>query len=218
MYKIISTVLFLIVMVISVDTRAADNLKLTSYDAASKLPAKFFDLGGGSELASEKYKDDDGNVRTDKTYYTASHSYKSTYKLKEISKILNPASGRLGTLFEETTVSTKSAKEALFNVQMTISTPLKDFDCESILKYQTYKKNEKDVFLFSFSGFNMVFTRMIIKVELKEIGSMTEVRLSQVSAIKGSTITKLNTYWVLGKFEKALKANLQKLKSGIGGI
>lgn len=217
MYKIISVLLFLIVMVVSVDTRAGDNLSLIKYDTASKIPSTLYTLGGGEVMEKQTYKDDDRDVRTDKTYYTATHSYKSTFKVKDISKILNPALGRLGSLFEETVVK-KSSKANLFDVMMTISTPFKDFDCSSLLTFKNYMDGKQNVFLYSFSGFNMVFTSMTIKIEVEEVGSETKVKLSQISAVKGSTITKLNNYWALGQFEKSLKANLRKLKNGVGGF
>lgn len=216
MYKLLSALLFFIVLVISVDTRAADNLSLKSYDSYSKIPSAFSILGGGAVLETATYKDDDGKTRTDKTFYTASHSYKSTYKPKDISKILNPALGSLGSLFKETTVK-KSKRAGAFDVMMTISTPFKDFDCASVLSYKNSVAGAKEVFVYSFSSFNMVFTSMTIKIEMEEVGSSTNIKLTQIAAVKGSTITKLNNYWALGQFEKSLKANLQKLKSGVGG-
>ncbi len=67
----------------------------------------------------------------------------------------------------------------------------------------------------------MVFTSMTIKVEVEEVGSTTNIKLSQISAVKGSTMAKLNSYsffGALGQFETGLKDNLKKLKSGVGGI
>ncbi len=130
MYKLLSAFLFLIVLVISVDTRADDNLSVKRYVDATKIPGTFYNLGGGSAMVKQTYKDDDGDVRTDKSYYTASHSYKSTYKAKDISKMLNPATGKLGSLFEETRVR-KSTKGSTFDVNMIISTFIADFDCVS---------------------------------------------------------------------------------------
>lgn len=216
MYKLLSALMFLIVLVVSVDTRAADNLSLKSYDSYSDVPAPFKTLGGGVVLDTLSYKDDSGASRTDKTFYTASHSYKSTYKSKDIAKILNPGEGRLGSLFEDTTVSLNKSKS--FDVLMTISTPLKDFDCASKLVYKNTSEGIKNVFVYSFSGFNMVFTSMTIKIEMEEVGPTTNIKLTQIAAVKGSTMAKLEKYWAVGQFEKALKANMQKLKKGVGGI
>jgi hypothetical protein len=64
----------------------------------------------------------------------------------------------------------------------------------------------------------MVFTSMTIKVEAEEVGSVTNIKLSQIVAVKGSTMSKLASYWATGQFEKSMKTNLRKLKNGVGGF
>ena len=68
------------------------------------------------------------------------------------------------------------------------------------------------------SSFNMVFTSLTIKKEAEDVGSATNIKLSQIAAVKGSTMTKLASYWSTGLFEKSMKTNLRKLKSGVGGF
>lgn len=132
MFKIISALLCLGILMISAETRAADNLTMTKYTHSSKLPESFFNMGGGKNMAYKTFKDDEGKSRTDKIYYTTTHSYKSTFRAEEVAKLLNPASGRLGTLFADTEVK-RSSNSGVFNVMMDISTPLKTFSCASTL-------------------------------------------------------------------------------------
>ena len=73
-------------------------------------------------MVNKTYKDDEGNVRTDKSYYTAIHSYESSYQLSDILQILNPMTGRLGPLLKDTSVN-KAAQMGMFDVIMTIATP-----------------------------------------------------------------------------------------------
>ncbi len=47
----------------------------------------------------------------------------------------------------------------------------------------------------------MVFTSLTIKEEAEEVDS---------------TMTKVASYWSTGQFEKSMKTNLRKLKSGVG--
>jgi hypothetical protein len=217
MFKVLTGFLFFLVLVISADTRAGDNLTFTKYNVASQIPVAFYNLGGGDAMVNKTYKDDERNVRTDKSYYTATDSYQSSYKLGDIVQILNPMSGRLGSLFKDTSVN-KAAQMGMFDVMMTIATPFKNFDCASSLSFKNYKEGKKEIFLYTFSSFNMVFTSLTIKVEAEEVGLATNIKLSQIAAVKGSTMTKLASYWATGQFEKSMKTNLRKLKSGVGGL
>lgn len=217
MFKIFSALLCLGMLMVSVDTRAADNLTMTKYTNSSQLPESFYNLGGGNAMASKTYKDDDGKARTDKVYYITTHSYKSSYKMEDVARLLNPAAGRLGSLFEDTEVN-KSSNTGVFNVLMEISTPIKNFSCASILNFKNSQEGKKNVFVYTFSNFNMVFTDLVIKVELEDLNSELKVKVSQIAALKGSTYTKLSNYFAVGKFEKSMKLNIKKLKDGVGGI
>ena len=119
------------------------------------------------------YKDDSANDRSDKAYYTTTHTYNSFYPLTEISRTLNPINGRLDTLFKET------------------------------ISFNSETKLNKKIFSYSFTNFNMVFTDMVIQIELEEVGSVVKVKLSRIFA--------------LGKFESAMKLNIKALQQGIGG-
>ncbi|MBA2404622.1 MAG: hypothetical protein H0V66_07615 [Bdellovibrionales bacterium] len=215
--KILSALLCLMVLIISADSRAADNLTLNKHTDSSQLSPTFFNLGGGAAMSDKTYHDDDQKTRTDKVYYTSTHSYNSNYSSKEIAMILNPSTGRLGNLFEDTKVE-KSSKSNGFNVMMGISTPLKTFDCASTLTFKSFKSSGKDIYVYTFSNFNMVFTGIVIQVEVEEVGPETKIKLFQIAAVKGSTYDKLKSYLAVGKFEKALKVNIRKLKDGVGGI
>lgn len=217
MLKKLSVLLSFAVILFSIDSRAADNLTLTKFTHSSQVPGDYMALGGGSAMSGKTYKDDEGKVRSDKIYYTISHSYNSTYKMSDISKIMNPASGRLGSLFADTQVN-KSSKVGSYDVMMEISTPLKDFECGSSMTFKNALDGKKNVYTYSFTNFNMVFTDMVIKVEVEEVGPSSKIKLSQIVAVKGSTYDKLKTYFAIGKFEKAMKENIRKLKDGVGGI
>lgn len=195
----------------------SDNLVLSKYTNISDVPETFLKITDAQNMATKSYLDDDGNLRTDKIYYTISDNYLSTLKVSDLLKMLDPASGKLGSLFEETTVN-KASLVGTFNVMMVISTPLKDFDCESILKVKRFKEGAKDVFIYTFTDFNMVFTNMAIRVEVEQRGAYTSIAMKQIAALKGSTHTKLKNYFAVGKFEKAIKGNLQKFKDGVSGI
>ncbi len=217
MLKIISSFLFLGILILSSEGYAGDNLTLSKYTQPAKVPDLFLALGGGQSMTSRTYKDDDNNVRTDKVYYTTTHSYKSTYKASDIAKLVNPSFGKTESLFEETQI-TKSAKTGFFDVVMDISTPFKNFSCASNLNFKNFKEGNKNVFIFSFSNFNMIFTDMVIKVEVEEQNSGTKVMVYQIAAMKGSAYKKLDSYFAIGKFEKAMKQNIRRFQSGIGGI
>lgn len=217
MFKTFGALLFLFALVVSADSRAADNLVLTRYMEASEVPSSFLSLGGGSNMTSKSYQDDDNKKRSDKVYYTTTHSYSSSYRMEDITRLMNPADGRLGDLFEETTIA-RSAAAAIYDVMMGISTPIKNFDCASKLSFKNFKSGAKNVFVYSFSNFNMVFTDMVIQVEVEAAGSGTKIKLSQIAAVKGSTYSKLKRYLAVGKFEKALKENIRKFKDGVGGV
>ena len=105
MFKILGGFLFFMAFLISADTRAGDNLTLKRYNQASQVPVSFFYVWGGDVMVNKSYKDDEGVIRSDKSYYTGTHSYLSSYKLSDILQILNPMSGRLGSLFNDTSVN-----------------------------------------------------------------------------------------------------------------
>lgn len=92
---------------------------------------------------------DEGKTRTDKIYYTTTHSYESSFKTEDVLRILNPSDGRLGSLFEDTTVN-KGTKSGTFKVMMNISTPLKDFNCESILTFKKSNNGNKHIFTYAY--------------------------------------------------------------------
>ena len=50
------------------------------------------------------------------------------------------------------------------------------------------------------------------------MNSKLRVKVSEIGALKGSTYAKLDNYYAVGKFVKAMKANVRKLKDGVGGI
>jgi len=203
-------------MLVSTDTRAADNLEFNKYFHSTDMPKVFYNFGGAASMANKKYSDDDGKQRSDKVYYTISHIYRSSFKVSDLDQMLNPSSGRLGYLFEDTEVK-KSKTLDSFDVLLEISTPLKNFICENILTFKKFKSSGKDTYQYTFSHFNMVFTDMVIQVEVQAEGSESLIVVSQVAAVKGSTYEKLKTYFAVGKFEKALKLNLSKFKYRIGG-
>jgi hypothetical protein len=217
MFKTFSALMCLITLVLSADSRAvSDNLTLTKYMNSSEVPSSFLGLGGGQGMVNKSYRDDDDKSRTDKIYYTTSHSYNSSYRAEDVARLMNPADGRLGNLFEDTSVSKSSG--AGYSVMMEISTPIKRFNCASTLNFKNFKSGNKNVFVYHFSNFNMVFTDMVIQVEVESVGANTKIKLSQIAAIKGSTYSKLKSFLAVGKFEKALKENIRKFKDGIGGV
>lgn len=214
MSKILSALLLLI----SLNTvLAADNLTLTKHKDASSIPKEALAMGGGQAMINRTYTDDDQVKRADKVFYTTTHSYNSNLRIDDLRDLLDPSGDRLETLFDKTSVK-KSSRAGLYDVNMEISTPIKDFDCGSILNFSKVKKGNKEVFTYTFSNFTRVFTDMTIQVEIEGVGSGSKVRLSQIAAVKGSTIGKLKMFLAVGKFEKALKGNLQKFKAGVGGI
>jgi hypothetical protein len=217
MLKFIAAILCLGSLFTLADTRAADNLTLTKYGQSSLVPEAFLSLGGGSAMANRTYKDEDGKIRSDKIYYTMTHSYKSTYKMEDVANLLNPSSGKIGSLLHNTDVK-RSSKVGIFEVLMEISTPIKDFLCSSVLSYKNSQEDKKNVFVYSFTNFNMVFTDMVIRVEVEEVKSELQVKVTQISALKGLTYDKLKTFFAVGKFEKSMKENIKKLKDGVGGI
>ena len=203
-------------LVVAVDTRAAENLIINKYLNAYEIPQAFLELGKGQEMMQKIYKDDSDNDRSDKVYYTTTHTYNSFYPLTEISRTLNPINGRLDTLFKDTIVK-RTNTSGIFNVLMEISTTLKNFDCESNLSFKSETKLNKKIFTYSFTNFNMVFTDVVIQIELEEMGSVVKVKLSQIAALKGSTYEKLSRFFAIGKFESAMKLNIKALQHGIGG-
>lgn len=217
MFKLLSSFICLAVLLIATDTRAAaDNLSLNKYFHSSELPSSFYNLGGGSTMANKKYGDDDGKQRSDKVYYTITHSYSSSYKGSDIDSRLNPASGHLGELLDKTDLKKNNGGDS-YDVVMAISTPLKTFMCENTLTFKKSKVGNKSIYKYSFSQFNMVFTDMVIQVEVEDTGSDSKISISQIAALKGSTYEKLKTYFAVGKFEKAVKLNLASFKLGVGG-
>lgn len=217
MFKLLSSFICLAILLIATDTRAAgDNLTLNKYFHSSDLPSSFYTLGGASSMASKKYTDDDGKQRSDKVYYTITHSYNSSYTGSDMDSLLNPASGHLGDLLDKTDVK-KSRSADSYDVVMAISTPLKTFMCENTLTFKKSKVGNKSIYKYSFTDFNMVFTDMVIQVEVVDTGSDSKVSISQIAALKASTYEKLKTYFAVGKFEKAIKLNLSNFKHGVGG-
>lgn len=217
MFKLLSSFICLAILLIATDTRAAaDNLTLHKYFHSTELPSSFYTLGGASSMASKKYIDDDGKQRSDKVYYTISQSYSSSYRVSDIDTLLNPASGHLEKLLDKTDVK-RSRNHDSYDVVMAISTPLKTFMCENTLTFNKSKVGNKTIYKYSFTDFNMVFTDMVIQVEVVDTGSDSKVSISQIAALKGSTYEKLKTYFAVGKFEKAIKVNLSTIKYGIGG-
>lgn len=214
MNTIIHSLLGLFILAFTLDTRAAgDNLKLVRYDEAGSVPSHLMSLLG-SDAKLKSYKDDEGMSRTDKKYYVTTHSYASSYRLSDITKMLNPADGKLETLFEETTLN-KTSSQNVFKVMMTIVTPIKNFDCESTLSFSA----NRNVFNYRFSNFNMVFTDMAIQVIVEEVNGTAQISLTQIAALKGNTYKKLaNTPFAMGSFEKALKKNIRQFKTGVGGL
>lgn len=219
MFRILNALVCLFALVMAVETRAggSDNLRLTQYKNASDIPSSLLALGGGSAMTNKTFKDDDGNTRSDKIYYTGTHSYTSSYRQEDILRLLNPSDGKLGNLFEDTSVN-KSARAGLYDVLMKISTPIKNFDCSSTLTYKTIKSGNKNVFTYSFTNFNMVFTDMVIQIEVDSSSGDSQINVKQIMAMKGSTYSKLKNVFAVGKFEKAMKENMKRLKDGVGGI
>jgi len=217
MFKIFNTLVCLVMLLIAVETRASDNLTLTKYMSASEVPKVLYELGGGVAMVNKSYNDEDGALRKDKVFYGTTHSYISKYKAADIAKILNPSLGQLETLFENTQVK-KSSKSNLFDVMMEIATPIKNFDCASVLSYKYSRVGNKNIFIYTFLNFNMVFTDMVIKIEVNESGSNSKINLTQIAVIKGTTYKKLKNFFAIAKFEKSMKENLKKLKDGVGGI
>lgn len=217
MVKFIVAILFMGILFTSAGTQAADNLTMTKYTQSSLLPESFLNLGGGSTMVNRTYKDQSGKIRSDKVYYTINHSYKSHYKASDVANLLNPASGKMGSILQNTDVK-KSSKNGIFEVLMEISTPIKDFLCTSFLFYKNFQDGNKNVFIYSFTNFNMVFTDMVIRVEVEEVNSELKIRVTQIAALKGMTYDKLKTYFAVGKFEKSIKENIKKLKDGVGGV
>jgi hypothetical protein len=217
MYKLLSSIVCLAILLVATDTRAAaDNLTLNKYLHSSELPSSFYTLGGASSMASKKYTGDDGKQRSDKVYYTITHSYSSSYTGSDIDSLLNPASGHLGELLDKTDVK-KSRSGDSYDIVMAISTPLKTFMCENTLTFKKTKVGNKSIYKYSFTDFNMVFTDMVIQVEVVDTGSDSKVSIFQIAALKGSTYEKLKSYFAVGKFGKAVKLNLATIKYGIGG-
>lgn len=214
MTSIQNLALALFILAFSLDTRATeDNLKLTRYEDAASVPAAFMALFG-NDVKMKLFMDDEGITRTDKKYYVSTHSYASSYRAADISKILNPSEGRIDTLFNDMGLN-KTTLPNVFKVMMTIVTPVKNFDCESTLNFSS----GRNVFTYRFSNFNMVFTDMAIQVVVEEVNGVTQVNLTQIAALKGNTFKKLtNTPFALGSFEKALKTNIRQFKVGVGGI
>jgi hypothetical protein len=94
-------------------------------------------------------------------------------------------------------------------------TPVKNFDCESTLSFTS----NRNVYNYRFSNFNLVFTDMAIQVVVDEINGSTQIKLTQIAALKANTYKKLaNTPFAMGSFEKALKKNIRQFKNGVGGI
>jgi hypothetical protein len=216
MFKLLSSFICLVVLLIATDTRAAaDNLTLNKYFHSSELPNSFYILGGGSTMAAKKYQDDEGKQRSDKVYYTITHSYSSSYTGSDMDTLLNPASGNLGELLDKTDVKKNKSSES-YDVVMAISTPLKTFMCENTLAFKKSKAGNKSIYKYSFTNFNMVFTDLVIQVEVEDKGLESKISVSQIAALKGSTYEKLKTYFAVGKFEKAVKLNLLTFKYGVG--
>jgi hypothetical protein len=205
-----------IFLIFSAFAGGGDNLKLTKYARVIDLPKSYVQLTNGDEFFNRTYLDNSNRVRSDKVFYTMSHSYRSSLSLSELKMILNPANNRLGNLFEETLVS-KTKLSGIFSVQMNISTPLKDFGCESLLHFSASNLQNKYDFNFEFKTFNMVFTGMFIKVEVEDLGHFRKISLSQISALRGMTHQKLKNFYALEKFEDSLKDNILRFKDGIGG-
>ena len=217
MLKNLSLLLCLLSFGLTSEARAQDNLTLSKFSTAASTPAFFIQLGGGSAMTSKTYVDDENKVRTDKIYYTTTHSYGSTFRPDDLNRLLNPANGRLGELFEDTTVR-RSAAPGAFDVMMIISTPIKNFDCASTLKYTAVKQGLKTIHFYRFTNFSMIFTDMVIQVEVEQVGTMTRVKLGQIAAVKGSAYSKLKSFLAVGKFEKALRENIKRFKDGVRGV
>ncbi len=216
MVKIVTSLLGLILLLVTIDSHAGDNLILNKYFRSSEIPEKFYLLGGGEAMVSKTYLDS-GKVRSDKVYYTMTHAYNSNYHIQDIAKILNPSAGRMESLFENTQIKS-SPKSGIFDVLMEITTPIKNFLCASSLNLKNTQEGKKQVFLFTFTNFNMVFTDMVVRVEVDETTTGSRLQISQISALKGLTHDKLKSFFAVGKFEKALKLNLMKFKEGVGGV
>lgn len=217
MNTMLNALLSLFLLTLALDSRAADNLNFTRYDSFASLPPQYASLLP-SNVESKLYNDDDGKPRSDKKYYVTTNSYASKYKYEDIVRLANPATGSLDALFEETTIKLSNAKN-VFDVTMVISTPVKDFQVESSLLFKPSTSGRKATYLYNFSNFNMVFTDMTIKLEIEESNGSAFVRLVQVSALKGITYRKLvSTPFAMGGFEKGMKKNIKKFKSGVGGI
>ncbi len=203
-----------LILTLSLFASADDFFSLKKYTNVHNIPQAFYFLGGGASMVNKAYLDDDGVQRDDKIYYTIIHKYKSALSASEIRRLLNPANNRLGKLFEDTTV-TKTKKAGEFKVLMNITTPLKNFPCESTLTYST---NSSDTFTYRFTDFNMVFTDFIIQIEIEELENYTKVSLFQIAALKGMTHQKLKKFFAVERFENSLKGNIYKFKQGINGF
>ena len=114
------------------------------------------------------------------------------------------------SLFENIQIKS-SSKNGIFDVLMEITTPIKNFLCESSLNLKSAEERNKQVCLFTFTNFNMVFTDMVVRVELDETSTGFRLQISHISALKGVTHDKLKSFFAVGIFEKALKLNIMKL-------
>ena len=217
MFKIVSSFICFAILLISTDTRADDNLSLKKYFHSSELPSKFYVLGGGISMANKKYEDDDGEQRSDKVFYTITHNYDSSYKSTDLDIRLDPSSGYLGELLEKTSVN-KNIHTNSYDVIMAVSTPLKTFMCKNRLSFKKIEVGNKTIYKYTFTNFNMVFTDMVIQVEVLKTDTDMKISVSQIAALKGSTYEKLKTFFAVGKFEKVIKLNLLTFKNGLGGL
>lgn len=205
-------------LILALDVGASDNLSLVRYDSLKSLPSHYLSLLPPN-VSSKTYKDSEGKLRIDKRYYVSTNSYSSRFKYDDIVKLANPTFGSLDSLLEETTIQNTTVKN-MFKIVMVIDTPIKSFNVESTLTFIPASFTRKFVYLYKFSDFNMVFTDMTIQLEvIEDAGGTVKVKLTQVSAIKETTYHKLDTTpFAMRGFERGMKKNISKFKSGIGGI
>lgn len=156
---------------------------------AEAIPAELRSLAG-NELLNGAYLDDDQRSRHDKVFFTITHNYRSAEPAEALNELLDPANGRVAEIFKDPTTM-RPAGANVYNVETQVDAMLTTLEVQSRLAYSKSRQGSLTTHIYRSHSFSMFFHQVVTKVEIDASGPVVQVRISQVTAVKGSAWAKL---------------------------
>lgn len=218
MLKLLQRFILSLSLISSLSTLADDAVTKDYLNGASTVPSFFRQLGG-NELMYGSYHGENNKMVNEKVYFTVEHHYKSNYRLTDINKILHPSSGRLPDFFKDPT-TIKSMGTSKYKVAMEINALVDTLNVHGILSYDMTKQGNKTTHRYSFNQFNMLFTNIVIAIEIVENSSRNDINIYQIAALKKSAYRKLEKIPFgagTSRLKKTINGSVSRFQKGIGG-